>query len=247
MSIAVLGATGLIGTAICGHLRDLGAQVVPLSRAAGLDLVSGDGLTDALRGVDVVIDASRPVPRGGESLVDQMTAASENLVAASGAAGIERLVFVSIVGVDNRAVAQSDYYAAKRVQERVIEGGTVPSTIVRSTQWYEFATNPAAVDVRLDEVLVQDWLIQPVAVDSVARTISELALRPTESRVVAVAGPEIMRLPALTERTLRADHDLRPVRVVPPPVGVLGEGGLLPAGNALIAGPDLTTWLSSRR
>ena len=239
----MIGASGRLGTRICAHLRRRGFDVVQLSRSLGTDLLGGDDLLDALTGVEVAIDASRPVPRGQEDLLRTLTSASKSLVEACARTEVNHLVFVSIVGVDNRRVAEMEYYRAKRSQEVTVEGGATPYTIVRSTQWYDFATSPVAVQLGPHEARVQDWLIRPVAVDSVAHSISDLAFARTRPRIMSIAGPEVMRLPELTERTLRNRGDNRPVRAVPPAVAALTEGGLLPPRDALIVGPDLDAWL----
>jgi uncharacterized protein YbjT (DUF2867 family) len=233
----------MVGGRICAHVRSRGARTIQLSRTVGVDLLSGDNLGDALAGVDVVIDASRPAPGTGADLVDALTTASANLVRACVKAPVKRLMFVSIVGVQNPSLAEVDYYAAKRAQEQVIEKGTVPFTIIRSTQWYEFATSSFAVEVRPGDVRVQDWLIQPVAADSVAHMISDLVFSPSRPSIVSIAGPDVMRLPMLTERVLRHRRDMRQVSVLPPSVAGLGAGALLPPGDAVILGPDVDSWL----
>ena len=240
---AVLGASGRLGTRICAHLRRRGFGVVELSRSSGTDLLASDSLYEALRGVDVAIDASRPVTPSQGDVLRTLTSASRNLAEACARAEVSHLVFVSIVGVDDPRVAEIALYRAKRAQELAVEECATPYTILRSTQWYEFATNPAAVQLRPGEARVQDWLIRPVAVDSVARAISNVALGRAGPRTLSVAGPEVMRLPDLTERALRNSGDDRPVRAVPPAVAALGEGALLPPRDALIVGPDLHAWL----
>src|SRR2546423_14986518 len=121
--IAVVGATGRLGTHVVDLLRDAGHEVVPMSRSHGVDVTTGDGLADALHGVDIVIDASsNPTPDQKEA-TDFFTKSARNLHTAGQEAGVERLVAVSIIGVDH---FDTGYNAAKLVQERELSEGPLP-------------------------------------------------------------------------------------------------------------------------
>lgn len=244
MRIAVIGATGTAGSRVVSALTARAVEVVEVSRAHGVDVVAGDGLSEALEGVDVVIDASNPIPSEPSADVrEALTAAASHVVEACRAQGVKHLVLLSIAGIEDPLFDAFDYYLAKRDQERVVAAASVPSTIVKSTQWHEFATNPAAVTFDRDEVRVHDWLIQPIAADTVAQVLVEAALgEPAGVRVVT--GPETIRLPELTRKLLQARGDDRRVRDVSPPLSALGEGVLRAPRGAEVLGPDIATWLS---
>ncbi|TFD12960.1 nucleoside-diphosphate sugar epimerase [Cryobacterium sp. TMT1-2-2] len=246
MKIAVLGATGTAGTRTVNLLAKKGISVVEVSRSAGVDLISGKGLSDALRGVDVVIDASNTFPQDAMmGLHEALTTATQNVVKNCVTQRVGHLVFLSIAGVEDPVFDDFPYYAAKRAQEEIVAAGPIQSTIVKSTQWYEFATNPSAVSFLDSEVLVQDWLIQPIAADAVAKVLVDTALNAPGSVVKTITGPERIRLPELTSRVLARSGDSRPVRSASPSLNALSEGVLLAPTEATILGPDINTWLAS--
>ncbi|MGH9093589.1 MAG: SDR family oxidoreductase, partial [Acidimicrobiales bacterium] len=131
MKIAVIGATGTAGARTTSQLKATGADVVEVSRTAGVDLISGDGLRGALDGVDVVIDTSNAFPSDDSiDLHDALTAATRHVVEACSSQRVARLVFLSICGIENPVFDDFPYYAAKRAQERIVNDSPVPSTIV---------------------------------------------------------------------------------------------------------------------
>lgn len=246
MRIAVLGATGTAGTRTVGLLAKEGIVPVEVSRSNGVDLITGEGLGEALRGIDVVIDASNAFPPDDTmGLHEALTSATRNVVTSCAAQGVGHLVFLSIAGVENAVFDDFPYYVAKRAQEGMVHESPVRSTIVKSTQWHEFAANPAAVTFLDGEVLVEDWLVQPVAADTVAEVLVETALNPPGSGVKTITGPEAIRLPDLTSRMLAGRGDPRSVRVVAPALDALSEGVLLAPAHATVVGPGISAWLAS--
>lgn len=245
MKIAVIGATGTAGTRTVAKLKDQGISPIEISRSSGVDLITGDGLHEALEGVDVAIDTSNAFPTDDSvGLHEALTSATRNVVGASSSQRVARLVFLSISGIDNPVFDDFPYYLAKRAQEEIVASSAVPWTIVKSSQWLEFATNPAAVTFRDDEVLVEDWLIQPVAADTVADVLVEEALGQTPTSTTrAITGPEVIRLPDLTAKLLNRLGDPRLVRVTPPSLPALSEGVLLAPDHAAVVGPNVDTWL----
>jgi uncharacterized protein YbjT (DUF2867 family) len=242
-TIAVIGATGTAGSRVVARLRAHGVAVVEISRAHGVDLISGRGLSRALEGVDVAIDVSDPAPADGWSDVSQaLAAATRNVVGACAAQEIQRLVVPTISGIEDPTLDGFPYYQAKRVAKEMMLESPVPVTIVKSTHWYEFATNPAAVTFDGDEVTVQDWLIQPIAADSVADVLVEAALGQTHMPRT-ITGPQPMRLPDLTSKLLARQGDGRRVRAVPPELAGFATGALLASDGAITIGPDIDTWL----
>lgn len=246
MKIAILGATGTAGRATTRAAHEAGHEVIALSRATGIDLHTGEGLVDALRGADAVIDTSNPFPTdAGTSLVETFHDATTRVVEACLQAGVARLVHLSICNIDDEAFDQFDYYLAKRAQEHVlasVEG--LQCVVVRSAQWMEFALNPGAVTQDEEQVRVEDWLIQPIAVDEVAHVLVEAAAGPARNR--QIAGPEQVRLPDLARALLAATGDQRPVLAVQPSFPALAQGVLLAQREAELLGPDVASWANSQ-
>lgn len=247
MRIAVLGATGTLGSLVMEHLRSAEVDAAALSRSTGVDALTGDGLDGALVGADAVIDTSNPFPPDGMTVQESFATAAANLAAAARRQGVRQLVLTSIVSIDDVDFDDFDYYVAKRDQESAVRSAGIGWTILRSAQWFEFAENPSAI-VASDAsgVQVLDSLIRPVAADTVAAKLVELAQGEPQQRIVEIAGPDIMRLPALTEAVLRHRGDQRTVTAVAAPTEGSGTGTMLPTDAAEIAGPDLVQWLKGQ-
>lgn len=242
-TIAVIGATGTAGSRVVSRLRARDVGVVEISRAHGVDVISGRGLFQALAGVDVVIDVSNPMPADGHASITQTVAtATRNVVGACAARDIQRLVVLTIAGIEDPVFDGFPYYEAKRAAKDIVLEGPVPATIVKSTQWYEFATNPAAVSSHDGEVIVQDWLVQPIAADTVADVLVEAALSQTPAPRT-ITGPDAIRLPELTTKMLAQQGDNRRVRTVQPDLAALASGALLASDGAVVVGPDVDAWL----
>jgi len=248
MKSAVLGATGTAGSRVVQRLRARGSDVVEVSRAHGVDVLSGAGLTAALADVDVVVDASNAFPSDDSmALGTALAAATRNVVAACVEQRVPHLVFLSIAGIENPVFDQFEYYVAKRDQEKIIGDSAVPATIVKTTQWHEFATNPAAVTFHDQRVEVQDWLVQPIAADTVAEVLVHEAVQPSGRQRILVTGPERIRLPELARRRLAALDDPRPVQVIEPYLPELARGVLAAPTDAKVLGPNLEEWLATLR
>ncbi|SIS20380.1 SDR family oxidoreductase [Williamsia sterculiae] len=245
MTIAILGATGTAGEATTAAARRAGYDVRGLSRATGVDLHTGAGLDEGLRGIDVVIDASNPFPTAdaGLDVVSAFAASTRRLAEACATAKVRHLVHLSICNIHQPAFDGFDYYLAKRAQEEVLGSTPLPHTVIRTTQWMEFALNPAAVAVSDDEVRVQDWLVQPIAVATVAEVLVHAT---TDQRDRQVAGPDIIHLPDLTRGLLTATGDPRPVVTVEPFVPELARGVLLAPSGAELLGPTPDEWVAGR-
>jgi uncharacterized protein YbjT (DUF2867 family) len=244
-TIAVIGATGTAGSRVAARLKGRGIAVVEISRARGIDLISGQGLSQALEAVDIVIDVSNPAPTDESDLTHTIATAYHNLVGACASNGVQRIVALTIAGIDDPAFDEFPYYVAKRRAKEIVLNGPISATIVKSTQWHEFATDPAAVRCTDDEVIVQDWLIQPIAADTVADVLVEAAIGQRRAPRT-ITGPQEVRLPELTSKLLALQGDRRRVRTVQPSLAALSGGALLAPDYAVMLGPNIDAWLNSQ-
>src|SRR5690606_31501982 len=96
MKIAVMGATGTAGSRVVQRLKARDVDVVEESRSRGIDLVPGEGLTDALADVDAVVDASNVGPSDDpRKRRGAVTTATRNVVDACTKQQVSRLVLLS--------------------------------------------------------------------------------------------------------------------------------------------------------
>ncbi|WP_432505420.1 SDR family oxidoreductase [Kineococcus arenarius] len=229
MRVAVAGGTGLVGGLLVAQLVAAGVQAVPLARSRGVDLVSGCGLDAALRGADAVVDVSSTAGASRRAAVGFFAAATANLLAAAQRAGVRHVVVLSVVGADR---VDLGHYLGKRRQEELLAAGPVPWTLLRSTQFHEFAQQLLGrVPGPLVPVPVAPY--QPVAAREVAAHLAGLAQQPAAGVVPPIAGPEVLRSPDATRRVLAALGRRRlvvPLRVPGPTGRALAAGALLPAG-----------------
>ncbi|KWX21395.1 NmrA family transcriptional regulator [Mycolicibacterium wolinskyi] len=248
MRIAVAGATGNIGARVVRALEASGHDVVPISRARGVDLTSGDGLDAALAGVQAVVDAISAPPTDRDRTVDYLGTATANLLAAEERAGVGHHVLLSIVGI--HAIEGNPHYAGKREQERLIEAGPVPWTIVPATQFHDFAEMVVGWTAQdgPDDVTapIAPLLVQPIDPDDVAAVLAEVATGAPQGRYADVAGPQTQDLVDMARRTLAARG--RDVTLVPTWSAVFGldmsGNALLPGDGARIAPTTFDEWLA---
>ena len=193
-TIAVIGATGTTGSRVVARLKARDVAVVEVSRARGVDLLSGEGLYRAFKGVDIAIDVSNPVPDDGQPTITRALAtASRNVMGVCAAREVQRLVVSTMAGIDDPVFDGLPHFEAKRAAKEILLDGPVPTTVVKSTPWYESATGPAGpVDCDGDEVIVENWLIQPIAADTVADVLVETALGQTRTPRT-ITGPDAVR------------------------------------------------------
>ena len=188
MKITVIGATGLIGSKVVDLLEGDGHDIVAASRASGADVLTGEGLADALTGADVLVDVTNSPSFDDDPVMDFFTRSSANLVAAAKQSGVGHYVALSIVGVDG--LPESGYMRAKVVQEKAIADSGLPYTIVRATQFHEFTTAIVGSVEAGDGVRAPDALIQPIAAADVAAEVARVAVAAPLSGGINIGGPE---------------------------------------------------------
>jgi uncharacterized protein YbjT (DUF2867 family) len=214
MKITVIGASGLIGTKVVDLLTAEGHDVVAASRGSGVDVLTGDGLAEALSGVDALVDVVNSPSFEDDPVMEFFTKSTTNLVAAAKQAGVGHYVALSIVGIDG--LPESGYMRAKVVQERIItESGGVPYSIVRATQFAEFAEAITASMIDGDEVRVPDALIQPVAADRVAAEVARAAVAAPLNGIVNIGGPDKISFEQMAREVLARQGDDKAIIVDP--------------------------------
>ena len=234
MRIAVAGGTGVVGRHVVDIAVDQGHEVVTLARSAGVDLVTGAGLAARLDGVDVVVDVTGTREQKRAAAEDFFGGVTARLLSAEVDADVRHHVTLSIVGVDD---VDTGYYAGKRRQEQVVTSGPVPWTLLRATQFHEFAEQALGF-VRLGPVsLVPKMRTQPIAAQEVAQALVALALGAPAGRAADLAGPEQHDLVVLARRVAAVRRaGGRRQRVVP--VGLPGSGGRAMREGALLPSSD---------
>src|SRR5499426_521191 len=188
MKIVVIGGTGLIGSKAVPILRQGGHEVIAGSPKSGVDSITGEGLTEALAGTQVVIDLTNSPSFEDRAVLAFFETSGRNLLAAEAAAGVRHHVALSIVGIDR--TPDNGYFRAKVAQEQLIEASGLPYTIIRSTQFLEFLGGIAATSTEGNRVRLSPGLFQPIAADDVAPMVAEVALAAPRNGIVEIAGPE---------------------------------------------------------
>lgn len=249
MRVAVAGGTGLVGAKVVARLEAAGHDAVALTRRTGVDLTTGEGLEAALRGVEAVVDCTSLESTKPAETVAFFRAVATNLQRAGAAAGVRRIVTLSIVGIDGLGGAPFGHYDGKRAQEEATEAGEVPTAILRATQFHGFAGQLIDWMAKGPVLACPKQPVQTVDVDAVADELVALALEaPTGQRVrVEVAGPEKRLLADLARATAKA----RGRRLWVLPVWLPGatarsiRGGALQASPATkIVGGTFEEWLA---
>jgi uncharacterized protein YbjT (DUF2867 family) len=212
MKIAVVGASGLIGTKAVDLLIDQGHDVVAASRSSGVDVLTGEGLADALAGADALVDVTNSPSFEADAVMAFFTTSATNLVEAARAAGVAHYVAVSIVGVDG--LPDSGYFRAKVAQERVITESGLPFTIVRATQFAEFTDAITESLTVADVVRVPDALIQPIPANEVAAAVAQAAAGEPRNGIVNVGGPQRITFEQMAWDALARKRDDRRTVIV---------------------------------
>lgn len=246
MRVAVAGGTGLVGARVVEVLRAGGHEARVLARANGVDLTDSRGLGAALEGVDAVVDALSTAAADAETARAFFGTTTRNLLSAEEHAGVGHHVALSIVCLER--VADNAHYAGKRLQEELVAAGPVPSTILRATQFHDFAAQVVEWTLADGVATVPPLLVQPVAVSDVADALAQAALGAPQGRAQDLAGPDRQDLVDMARRTLTARG--RSVRLVPAWGGAftteMAGDVLLPGPDARIATTSFDDWLAAQ-
>lgn len=239
--IAVAGATGRAGRHVVAALDAAGHDTVRISRANGVDVITGEGLAAALQGVEVIIDvATGPSPEE-KAATEFFTTAAENLQREGARAGVQRIVVASIVGVDRFS---GGYGAAKLAHEQASLAGPVPASIVRITQFHELVEQMMEWGRRDGDVIqIPRMRTQPVAAKAVGEVLAAVATG--EREVLELGGPREENMVALAELVAAKRGNGLRIEAVDDEAAY-EDGGMLPGPGAVLAGPTFEEWLTSR-
>jgi uncharacterized protein YbjT (DUF2867 family) len=245
MKIVVIGGSGLIGTKLVNNLRQHGHEVVAASLSSGVNILTGEGLAEALTGAQVVVDVANSPSFEDKAVLEFFETAGRNLLAAEAAAGVGHHIALSVVGTDR--LLASGYFRAKMAQENLIKASKIPYTILRATQFFEFVSAIAQSATDGQTVRLPPALMQPVVSDDVAAALADVAVGKPVNGTVELAGPEPIRLDELVRRFLSANRDARKVTtdVHARYFGTeLNDQSLTPGDNPRIGPTRFEDWLS---
>ncbi len=247
MKIVVIGGSGLIGKKVVVNLRQHGHDVVAASPSSGVNIVTGEGLAEALAGAHVVVDVANAPSWKDNEVLAFFDTSGQNLLAAEAAAGVGHHVALSVVGTDR--LLAGGYFRAKMVQENLIKASPIPYTIVRATQFFEFVVSIAQSATEGLTVRVPPVLMQPVVSDDVAAVMCDVALAKPLNSTLELAGPELIRQDDLVRRYLNATGDARTVITDHKALyfGIkVNDRSLIPGDNPCLAMTQFDEWLSHK-
>ncbi len=245
MKIVIIGGTGRIGSKVVTLLRERRHQAVPASPDSGVNTLTGQGLAEVLAGAAVVVDVSNSPSFEDAAVLKFFETSTTNLLAAEAAAGVSHHVALSIVGIDG--APDSGYFRAKVAQETLIRNSSIPYSIVRATQFFEFFKSIADEATDGNTVRIAPVLFQPIAADDVAKALSRVAVSAPVNGIVEIAGPQQFRFDEFIRLGLRARQDPRVVAADPQAryFGTeLGERTLVPGADARLGDIRFEDWLA---
>ena len=232
MKIVVIGGTGLIGSRVVSNLVDQGHEAIAASPNSGVNTITGEGLADVLVGANVVVDVSNSPSFADADVLEFFTTSTNNLLAAEREAGVTHHVALSVVGSER--LPDSGYLRAKVAQEQLIEESGMPYSIVRATQFYEFAGRIADAATVDGTVTVSTGLMQPIAAADVSAAVARVAAHDPINGTQEIGGPERMGQDEFIRIGLTAKGDSR--TVVGDPEALYFGTAL--TGTELAPGPD---------
>jgi uncharacterized protein YbjT (DUF2867 family) len=251
--IAVAGATGRVGRHVVDVLEAQGHDVVPISRSGGVDLITGEGLAEALAGVECVIDAATQPLSDQDAATAFFTTAARNLQEVGERAGVQRIVLVSIVGADRFT---GGFLAAKAAHEQAMLAGPIPVRILRATQFHEFVPQMVEWGRQGEVIYVPRMRTQLVAARSVAEALAGLANGSGRvpgsdgAPIPEIGGPREERLVEIARLLVSRRDEPLPIEEVSNPADpdheLLENGALLPGPDATLAGPTFEDWLDAQ-
>ena len=247
MKITVIGGSGLIGSKLVNKLSQLGHIVIPASPQSGVNTITGEGLSEALKDADVVVDVSNSPSFEDKAVMDFFKRSTANLLTAAEYAHVKHYVALSIVGTDR--VPGSGYLRAKLAQEELIRLSGLPYTILRSTQFFEFAAAIAKGGMIGNEVHISTGTIQPIASDETVAALADIVISQPLNATVEVGGPERMPMSEFIRYYLTATED--PRQLIPDEHSLyfgaeLNDTSLVTGENARLGKIKYEDWFSTQ-
>ena len=245
MKIVVIGGTGRIGSRLVERLRTDAHEPLAASPRSGVDALTGQGLEEALARAHVVVDVSNTSTCHDAAALQFFQTSSRNLLAAETAARVGHHVTLSVVGTDR--LPDSGYFRAKLAQEEAVKGGSVPYTILRASQFFEFIGRVVNSNSDRDGVHLPPAFIQPQSAEDVASTLAELTVSEPQNGTIELGGPEQFRLDELARRVLALENDERLVETNAHALyfgAELEAHSLTPGPEARIAPTRFEDWLN---
>ena len=251
MEIVVIGGSGLIGSKVVNILRQRGHEVVAASPKSGVNTLTGEGLADALKGAQVVVDVANSPSFEDKPAMDFFETSGRNLLAAEKSAAVKHHVALSVVGTDRLTGSGpgslSGYFRAKMAQENLIKASGIPFTIVHATQFFEFVKSIAQSPGDGSTIRLSSVLMQPMVSDDVAAAVAEVALGHPVNGMIEIAGPDKIRQDELVRQYLSATGDTRNV-ITDDKARYFGievnDQSLVPGDKARLGPTHFADWLS---
>lgn len=245
MKFVIIGGSGLIGSKVCKNLQDLGHEVKSASPSTGINVITGEGLADALKGADVVVDVANSPSFEDHAALHFFETAGHNLFAAEKVAGTQHHVALSVVGTER--MLDSGYFRAKMAQEKLIKASGVPYTILRATQFFEFI-GAIAYSGREDgnTIHLSSAALQPVASLDVAAALTAIAQKAPINQTVEVAGPDRRPIVEFVSEYLKHTKDPREAvsdDTVPYFGAPINDKSLTPDDSPIVGATRFEDWL----
>ena len=248
--VVVIGGSGLIGSKVVNILRQRGHEVVAASPSSGVNTLTGEGLAEALKGAQAVVDVANSPSFEDKPAMHFFETSGRNLLAAEKAAGVKHHVALSVVGTDrltgSGAGSLSGYFRAKMAQENLIKASGIPFTIVYATQFFEFVKGIAQSATGASTIRLSSVLMQPIVSDDVAAAVADVALGQPVNGMIEVAGPDQIRQDELVRQFLAATGDTRNV-ITDANAGYFGiavnDESLVPGDAARLGKTHYKDWL----
>jgi len=244
MKIVIIGGTGLIGSKLVRKLREQGHDALAASPNTGVNSITCEGLANALKGASVVVDVTNSPSWEDAAVLKFFETSTRNLLSNEAAEGVGHHVALSVVGTER--LLESGFFRAKFAQENLIKASSIPYSIVRATQFFEFVKSIGDFSTDGNKIPLPPALIQPMAADDVASAVSRVAVGPPLNGTVEIGGPEKFHLDELIRMDLTARKD--PRKVITDPQGryygiKVTERALIPDDNARLGETRFEEWL----
>jgi uncharacterized protein YbjT (DUF2867 family) len=248
MKIVVIGGTGLIGTKLVAKLTEHGHEAVPAAPSTGVNTITGEGLADALKGADVVVDVANSPSFEAGPVMEFFRTSTSNVLQAEDAAGVRHHVGISIVGTER--MPDNAYFAAKIAQEKLIEDSGIPFSLVHATQFFEFVAAIADEGTWDDgKVHIAPVAWQPIAAEDVATILGRTAVGGPLNARIDIAGPDEVRMDEFFRKALAERGDTREV-VSDEHARYFGseltERSLVPLGEATLGELHYADWYADQ-